>query len=97
MIPGLFSLKSRTAIVNPFQTEINSAPFALDAPKLRTVETLRSLGKQSRSTIAELITYSPSKMTSVVNDLIDDGILEEVGEEASTGGRKALRGRRLSG
>ena len=82
-------MKSRTAIVNPFQTEIRSAPFALDAPKLRTVETLRSLGKQSRSTIAELITYSPSKMTSVVNDLIDDGILEEVGEEASTGGRKA--------
>lgn len=82
-------MKSRTAIVNPFQTEIRSAPFALDAPKLRTVETLRSFGKQSRSTIAELITYSPSKMTSVVNELIDDGILEEVGEEASTGGRKA--------
>jgi predicted NBD/HSP70 family sugar kinase len=82
-------LKSRTAIANPFQTETRSAPFALDAPKLRTIETLRSLGKQSRSTIAELITYSPSKMTSVVNDLIDDGILEEVGEEASTGGRKA--------
>lgn len=82
-------MKSRAAVINPFQTEIRSAPFALDAPKLRTVETLRSLGKQSRSTIAELITYSPSKMTSVVNDLIDDGILEEVGEEASTGGRKA--------
>jgi predicted NBD/HSP70 family sugar kinase len=82
-------LKARSAIVNPFQTEIRSAPFALDAPKLRTVEALRSLGKQSRSTIAELLTYSPSKMTSVVNDLMDDGILEEVGEEASTGGRKA--------
>lgn len=75
--------------MNPFQTEIRSAPFALDFPKLRTVETLRLLGKQSRSAIAELITYSPSKMTAVVNDLIDDGILEEVGEEASTGGRKA--------
>lgn len=89
MFEGLFFLKSRSDIVNPFQTEIRSAPFALDAPKLRTVETLRSFGKQSRSAIAEFITYSPSKMTAVVNDLIDDGILEEVGEEASTGGRKA--------
>lgn len=82
-------MKHKAAIINPFQTEIRSAPFVLDAPKLRTVETLRSLGKQSRSMIAEIITYSPSKMTSVVNDLIDEGILEEVGEEASTGGRKA--------
>ena len=82
-------MKSRVGIINPFQTEIRSAPFVLDIPKLRTVETLRSLGKQSRSAIADLITYSPSKLTAVVNDLIDDGILEEVGEEASTGGRKA--------
>lgn len=82
-------MRPRHVAANPFETEIRSAPFALDAAKFRTVEILRSHGKQSRTGIAELITYSPSKMTSVVNDLIDEGILEEVGEEASTGGRKA--------
>jgi predicted NBD/HSP70 family sugar kinase len=82
-------LRTRPVSSNPFATEIRSAPFVLDAAKFRTVEILRLYGKQSRTSIADLITYSPSKMTSVVNDLIDEGILEEVGDEASTGGRKA--------
>jgi predicted NBD/HSP70 family sugar kinase len=84
-----FLLRTRSLLVNPFETGLRSAPFVLDAAKFRTVETLRYHGKQSRTGIADLILYSPSKMTSVVNDLIDEGILEEVGEGMSTGGRKA--------
>ncbi|MBZ0298296.1 MAG: ROK family transcriptional regulator [Anaerolineae bacterium] len=65
------------------------APFELSSPKYLTVSAIRQAGTLSRIRIAESIGYSPSKITSVVNDLIADGILEETGEVQITGARRA--------
>lgn len=81
--------KPKTALANPFHVSVPAAPFTLDAAKYRAVEAIRLHGKQSRTSIADLIGYSPSKMTSVVNDLIDEGLLTETGEGTATGGRRA--------
>lgn len=74
---------------NPFLDAAQSAPFALELAAYRTVEALRLYGRLSRTNIAEMIGYSPSKLTSVVNTLIETGVLEEVGDGASSGGRRA--------
>lgn len=65
------------------------APFKLDLPKHLTVTAIRLSGTLSRTRIAETIGYSPSKITSVVNELIQDGILEEKGEGPATGTRRS--------
>lgn len=75
---------------NPFEavpTQI--APFKLAKPNYLTVAAIRQAGTLSRTRIAETIGYSPSKITSVVNDLIHEGILEEKGEGPATGARRA--------
>lgn len=74
---------------NPFDQSVkHSAPFELSLAKYRTVTAIRKAGALSRIHIAELIGYSPSKITSVVNDLIADDILEETRDGHSTGGRR---------
>jgi len=76
--------------VSPFEvTPTPTAPFKLDPPKYMAVSAIRKAGTLSRTRIAEAIGYSPSKITSVVNDLIQDGILEEKGEGPATGARRA--------
>ncbi len=75
---------------SPFEaTPTQTAPFTLAPPKFMTVAAIREAGTLSRTHIAEAIGYSPSKITSVVNDLIQDGILEEKGEGPATGARRA--------
>jgi len=82
-------VKSKTPVPNPFQNAIRSAPYTLESAAYRTVEVLRLYGQLSRTNVADRIGYSPSKMTSVVNTLIEQGVLEEVGEGLSSGGRRA--------
>lgn len=75
---------------SPFETTpTQTAPFKLAPPKFMAVAAIREAGTLSRTHIAEAIGYSPSKITSVVNDLIQDGILEEKGEGPVTGARRA--------
>jgi predicted NBD/HSP70 family sugar kinase len=75
---------------SPFEaTPTQTAPFKLPPPKFMAVAAIREAGTLSRTHIAEAIGYSPSKITSVVNDLIQDGILEEKGEGPATGARRA--------
>lgn len=50
---------------------------------------LRLHGQLSRTAIADLIGYSPSKITSVVNELIDMGALQDSDKSVYTGGRRA--------
>jgi glucokinase-like ROK family protein len=64
------------------------APFPLDLPLFNAVESVRRVGPLSRSEIADRLSYSRSKITTVVGDLIETGILEEVGDGDSTGGRR---------
>ncbi len=75
---------------NPFEASpAPTAPFKLSPPKFLTVQAIRHSATLSRTRIAETIGYSPSKITSVVNDLIEDGILEEKREGPPTGARRA--------
>ncbi|MCI0712483.1 MAG: ROK family transcriptional regulator [Chloroflexi bacterium] len=69
-------------------TSSREAPFPLEISQLNAVESVRRVGPLSRSDIAERLSYSRSKITVVVGDLIDTGILEEVGDGTSTGGRR---------
>lgn len=74
---------------SPFEaTPARTAPFKLDPPKFMTVDAIRKAGSLSRTQIAETIGYSPSKITAVVNDLLNDGILEERGEGAARRARE---------
>jgi predicted NBD/HSP70 family sugar kinase len=75
---------------NPFQsTTVPITPISLSYPHYMAVKMLREQGKLSRTNIAELIDYSPSKITSVANDLIAKDIIVEVNDRDSTGGRRA--------
>lgn len=74
---------------NPFETTAaRTVPIHLAQPKYQAVDAIRQYGPLSRARIAEAISYSPSKITSVVNDLIAANILQEIGEGESTGGRR---------
>jgi glucokinase-like ROK family protein len=64
-------------------------------PSLNLVETqiiqhLRSAGQLSRSELAKKMGYSRASMTGFINDLMELGILKEIGEGASQGGRRPL-------
>ena len=78
------------SITNPFQVNtIPTTPIALASVDYRTVQILRQQGKLSRTVIAELIGYSPSKITGVVNNLLNQGIVAEQGDSTYTGGRRS--------
>jgi glucokinase-like ROK family protein len=62
--------------------------ITLPESEVRVVNTILKTGELSRTIIAELTGYSRAKITSVIGNLIDQGVLEEAGEGASTGGRK---------
>ena len=57
-------------------------------PEVKAVESIRRRGSLSRTDIADSIGYSRSKVTSVVNSLTEAGILVEIGDGASSGGRR---------
>lgn len=66
----------------------NIAPFNLELSEARAVASIRKLGPISRTDIADITGYSRSKITSVVNQLTRAGILEEIGDGESNGGRR---------
>lgn len=81
--------QSEQAQKSPFEsTPARLAPFELPSPKYLTLTAIRQSGRLSRIRIAETIGYSPSKITSVVNELIAAGILEETDEAQATGARR---------
>lgn len=73
---------------NNHATDADCAPFPLASTQMNAVESIRRRGPLSRSAIADKLGYSRSKITSVVNDLTQAGILHEVGDGISTGGRR---------
>jgi glucokinase-like ROK family protein len=52
---------------------------------------IRAEGLISRSKLAELVPVSRATVSSVVAELLEAGVLEEVGEGQSTGGRRPVR------
>ncbi len=74
---------------NPFQSTTQpTAPISLNNAQFLAVRALRINGQLARTQIAELIEYSPSKLTKVANDLIADDIILEKSIGEYTGGRR---------
>lgn len=65
-----------------------SAPVLLQHPQASTVACLRRFGPLSRTDIADQTGYSRSTITAVVQELTAAGILEEIGDGESSGGRR---------
>ncbi len=63
-------------------------PLMLEPAQAKALDTLRKIGPLSRTDIAEITGYSRSTITTVVNDLTEAGILEEIGDGDSNGGRR---------
>jgi glucokinase-like ROK family protein len=63
--------------------------IALEATKIRALTALRNFGAMSRTDLADRIGYSRSTITTVIQELIDLGIVEETGDAESSGGRRA--------
>ncbi len=77
-----------TPLTNASHSLRTGAPFHLSPPEYLVVEALRQHGPMSRTDIADEIGYSRSKITSVVNGLTSVGIVREVGDGVSSGGRR---------
>lgn len=77
-------------ISNPFQANIiPTTPIHLAPVSYQVVRLLRLQGSLARTTIADEIGYSPSKITGVVNNLMELGIIEEKEKSSYTGGRRS--------
>jgi glucokinase-like ROK family protein len=64
------------------------APFTLPLPQAKAITMLRLRGPLSRTDIADGTGYSRATITSVINQLTELGILEEIGDGRSSGGRR---------
>jgi glucokinase-like ROK family protein len=63
-------------------------PFRLLPLEAEIVGAIRRLGALSRTDLARMTGYSRANITSVVNNLVETGILNEVGAGDSQGGRR---------
>ena len=68
--------------------DLLSAPFFLRPSESEAVTSIRIHGPLSRTEIADVTGYSRSKITAVINRLTNEGILEEIGDGESSGGRR---------
>lgn len=64
------------------------APFQLEPPQAKALAMLRQHGDLSRTEIADATGYSRATITTVINELIEIGIVEEIGDGISNGGRR---------
>jgi glucokinase-like ROK family protein len=62
----------------------------LNRVETQILQHLRFDGELSRSELAKMMGYSRASMTTFVNDLMEHGIIREVGKGASQGGRRSL-------
>jgi glucokinase-like ROK family protein len=67
---------------------MNTQPPILSSNEAKVLEIVRKSGAVSRADLAEIIGYSRASMTSLINNLTEQGILTEVGDGLSSGGRK---------
>lgn len=54
------------------------------------LDTIRRLGSLSRATIAKETKLNPSTVTRIIQDLINEGFVQEIGYATSQGGRKPI-------
>ena len=69
---------------------MNDTFFTLQQTEMNAVQAIQNDGPLSRTDLARILGYSRASITAVISELINRGILHEVGEGASGGGRRPL-------
>ena len=69
----------------------NSSRVARRISRTEVLKVIRSENIISRSRLAELVPVSRATVSGIVSELIELGILEEVGQGVSTGGRRPIK------
>ncbi|MDL1900622.1 ROK family transcriptional regulator [Anaerolineae bacterium CFX9] len=77
-----------TPIFPASQSISANAPFHLLPPQAKAIAILRRQGPLSRTEIADYTGYSRSTITTTINQLTDLGIIEEIGDGETSGGRR---------
>ncbi len=68
-----------------------STRVARNISRAEVLNVVRSEGLISRSKLAEMVPVSRATVSSIISELLEAGVLEEVGEGQSTGGRRPIR------
>ncbi len=71
--------------------ESTSTRVARNISRTEVLKAIRAEGCISRSKLAEMVPVSRATVSSIVSELLETGVLEEVGEGQSTGGRRPVR------
>ncbi|WP_420645074.1 ROK family protein [Candidatus Leptofilum sp.] len=64
--------------------------FVVNAVESLIVQSIRAKGPLSRTDLTQLLNYSRASLTTIVGTMVETGILHEVGEGRSAGGRRPL-------
>jgi glucokinase-like ROK family protein len=64
--------------------------FVLNAVEAAVVQEIREKGPLSRTDLTYTLNYSRASLTTIVGNMMEAGILQEVGEGRSAGGRRPL-------
>ena len=67
---------------------MNESIFSLEPTESLAVQAIRNKGPLSRTDLARELDYSRASLTIIVGNLLEAGILVEVGEGKSGGGRR---------
>ncbi len=70
--------------------KVGDQKFLRDLNKKAILKLAKYQGPLSRAEMASLTGLSSTTVSSLVNELINEGVLEEIGEGASRGGRKPI-------
>lgn len=64
-----------------------------EVSRLRILEEIRAADRIARIDIASATGLSPATVTAITADMLEEGLIEEISQEAGAGGAKAKRGR----
>ncbi len=70
--------------------QVDKATFVVNAAEASIVQAIREQGPLSRTDLTHALNYSRASLTTIVGNLVASGILHEVGEGRSAGGRRPL-------
>jgi glucokinase-like ROK family protein len=74
--------------VSEMKANHTAAPILVDSDEAEIIRALRKQGRISRTEISSITGWSKAKASQEIRSLVDKGLLIEVGEGASQGGRK---------
>ncbi|MBN1565251.1 MAG: ROK family transcriptional regulator [Anaerolineae bacterium] len=71
------------------QAQLEYARYAVSPHFLQVIQTLHKTGQLSRTDLANELGYSRALVSGIVKDLLAHNVIREIGDAASTGGRRA--------